>query len=172
MAKVEFDPFSDEVIHGDKYALYRRLRDEAPACYVEQWDCWALSRFSDIWDACMNPAFSSARGATTAHLLTKVQPVIRMLNNMDPPEHSRLRAKIRAFFVPRRVRAMSRSCRTVSTTSSVTWSAFRNPDAFAARESPGMPSRYLSVRSPCASGENTMHPTPSSDSTSNRPSSG
>ncbi len=113
MAKVEFDPFSDDVIHGDKYALYHRLRDEAPACYVEKWDCWALSRFTDIWDACQNPAFSSARGATTAHLLTKVQPVIPMLNNMDPPEHSRLRAKIRAFFVPRRVRGLEPAIRQV-----------------------------------------------------------
>jgi hypothetical protein len=36
----------------------------------------------------------------------------------------------------------------------------------AAREPSGMPSRYLSVSNPCASGEKTMQPTPSSPSVS------
>ena len=27
---VQYDPFSDDVIYGDKYAVYRALRDEAP----------------------------------------------------------------------------------------------------------------------------------------------
>jgi hypothetical protein len=71
---IEFDPFSDEVIHGDKHALYKRLRDDSPASYNPRWDCWAISRFEDVWDLCSGDALSVAKGTTTAHLLTKVQP--------------------------------------------------------------------------------------------------
>ena len=42
-------------------------------------------------------------------------------------------------------------------------------DVFAAARDPGgIPSRYLSVSIPCASGENPMQPTPSSPSASSR----
>jgi cytochrome P450 len=44
--------------------------------------------------------YSTAKGTTAAHLLTKVQPVTPMLNLMDPPEHTELRSQIRRFFLP------------------------------------------------------------------------
>lgn len=102
---VEYDPFSEEVIRGDKYAVYKRLRDEAPVHHNERWDCYSLSRFEDIWEACGDAeAFSAAQGTTTSHLLTKFQPVTPMLNLMDPPDHTRLRARLRKAFMPARVR--------------------------------------------------------------------
>ena len=45
---LHYDPFDPEIIHGDPHPIYRRLRDEAPAYYVERYDCWALSRFADV----------------------------------------------------------------------------------------------------------------------------
>ncbi len=70
----------------DPGPIYKRLRDEAPAYYCERWDCWALSRFADIWKASGDVKhFTAAQGTTSAHLLTKVQPVTPMLNLMDPP---------------------------------------------------------------------------------------
>ncbi len=53
---------------------------------------------------------------------------------------------------------------------SVIMSAVRLPPR-AARLSSGIPSRYLSVSMPCASGEKTMQPMPSRSSTSSRSSS-
>src|SRR5207244_1733877 len=53
-------------------------------------------------------------------------------------------------------------------TSSVTWLSCKKPVDFAARESSGMPCRYLLVSSPCANGEKGMQPTPSFSSTSNK----
>jgi cytochrome P450 len=103
---VDYDPFSTEVIHGDNHAIYRQLRDEAPVHYMEKWNAWALSRFEDVWWACEGKFVSSAQGATSAHLLTKVQPVLPLLNNMDPPEHSVLRGGLRRHFMPARVRAL------------------------------------------------------------------
>ena len=103
---VEYDPFSDEVIHGDNHGIYKRLRDESPVYELEQWNAWALSRFEDVWWACEGDFVSNARGATTSHLLTKVQPVLPLINSMDPPEHTRLRAGLRKHFMPARVRAL------------------------------------------------------------------
>ncbi len=95
---VEYDPFSAEVMN-DPGPIYKRMRDEAPAYYNEKWDCWALSRFADIWRASADiKHFTAAKGTTSAHLLTKVQPVTPMLNLMDPPEHSKLRSAMRAYF--------------------------------------------------------------------------
>lgn len=102
-----YDPFADDVIHGDKYAVYKRLRDEAPVFYSEKWDCYALSRFEDVWEACQSPAISSASGTTLSHLLTKVQPVLPLMNSMDPPAHSSLRALLRKQFMPRRVKEIA-----------------------------------------------------------------
>ena len=95
---VEYDPFSEEVMR-DAGPIYTRLRDEAPAYYCEKWDCWALSRFADIWKASADiKHFTTTKGTTAAHLLTKVQPVTPMINLMDPPQHTKLRSGMRGFF--------------------------------------------------------------------------
>ncbi len=103
---VNYDPFSAEVIHGDSHAIYKQLRNEEPAYWMEQWNAWALSRFDDVWWACEGKFVSNAQGATSAHLLTKVQPVLPLINNMDPPEHTKLRGGLRKHFMPARVRAL------------------------------------------------------------------
>ena len=101
---VQYDPFDHEIIYGNPHSVYQQLRDESPVHYVPQWDCWALSRFQDIWDACVDAkSYSAARGTTPAHLLTKVQQVTPTLNNMDAPDHTRLRAEMRKFFMPGRL---------------------------------------------------------------------
>jgi len=103
---LDYDPFSDEVIHGDNHGIYKRLRDESPVHYLKKWDTYALSRFDDVWWACEGNFVSSAKGTSTAQLLTKVQPVLPLLNNMDPPDHTRLRSGLRKHFMPARVRAL------------------------------------------------------------------
>src|SRR5262245_57982218 len=103
---VRYDPFDSEILHGDPQPIYRQLRDEAPVYYVERYDCWALSRFEDVWNAGDDPNVSSARGSTAGHLLTRVQPLLRMLNTMDPPDHTRLRAMLRPLFSPNRMRRL------------------------------------------------------------------
>jgi cytochrome P450 len=43
-----YDPF-DPAVMADPLLYYRVLRDEYPLYYIERWDTYALSRFSDIW---------------------------------------------------------------------------------------------------------------------------
>jgi cytochrome P450 len=96
----EYDPFEKETWE-DPHPIYRILRDEAPAYFLEKYDAWALSRFQDIWDCSSDPRFSTASGTTPAQVLTKEQPVTPMLNVMNPPDHTKLRAAIRKCFLPR-----------------------------------------------------------------------
>jgi cytochrome P450 len=103
---LEYDPFA-EWVRNDPYPVYRRLRDEAPACYLPKYDAWALSRFQDIWDASSDAAsYSTAKGVSPAQVLTKEQPVTPMLNTLDPPAHTKLRSVIRQCFLPNHLRTL------------------------------------------------------------------
>ncbi len=104
---VQYNPFDDDVL-DDPHPFYKRLRDEAPAYYIEEFDCWFLSRFDDIWEETgSKTAYSAAkRGTTPAHLLTNQLPVFPSVNLMDPPEHVRNRALISGAFKPKRVASM------------------------------------------------------------------
>lgn len=96
---VDYDPFSDEIIHGDPLPIYKRLRDEAPAYHLAGYDTWVLSRFEDVWKGSADTKHLTAeKGTSSAHLLTKVQPVTPMINNMDAPDHTRLRSAFRPAF--------------------------------------------------------------------------
>ena len=103
---VEYSPFSEEIIYGDPHPIYKALRDEAPLYYIEEYDAWALSRFQDVWNACEDLNFSSVRGSTTGHILTKALPMLRMLNIMEPPDHTTVRSTVRTFFGPGRMRKL------------------------------------------------------------------
>jgi cytochrome P450 len=100
---IEYDPYSTEALE-DPHAIYRRLRDEAPVHYVQKYDAWAISRFQDIWDVSIDSAgFSSAGGTLPAQVLTKQQPVIPILNYVDPPDHRALRGIFLPLLLPRAV---------------------------------------------------------------------
>ena len=101
---VDYHPFSQQVI-DDPHAIYARLREEDPCFHLEEWDCYFLSRFEDIWQASMDgERYSTEEGTTIAQLITGVQPVTPMLNNINPPRHTRMRTQVAAYFTPGRVR--------------------------------------------------------------------
>lgn len=103
---IDYDPYSQEVM-ADPHPFYARLRDEAPAYYVEPHDAWALSRFEDVWTASLDSThFSSTSGTLPAQVLTKEQPVIPILNYVDPPRHTELRNLFNTRFTPRAVAEM------------------------------------------------------------------
>lgn len=105
---IQYSPLMPEVLE-DPFPVYKQLRDEAPAYYVEEFDCWALSRFEDIWEQSGDSVSYSAalRGTTPAHLITKQMDVFPSVNMMDPPEHTRNRALISGAFKPRRVASLA-----------------------------------------------------------------
>jgi hypothetical protein len=103
---VDYHPFS-EALWDDPWPTYRRLRDEAPAFYVEEFDCWFLSRFDDVWNACADPRLSAAGGVGSVDLLLgQVYEPGTSFATLDPPLHTRLRERLAPFFMPRATRAL------------------------------------------------------------------
>ncbi|MBJ7337196.1 cytochrome P450 [Mycolicibacterium sp.] len=49
MQTFSYDPF-DPAVMANPLPYYRVLRDEHPLYYMEEWDTFVLSRFSDIWN--------------------------------------------------------------------------------------------------------------------------
>src|ERR687897_617315 len=112
---VEFDPFSEEFFN-DPYALYGRLRDEAPVYYSEQYGFYALSCFSDVLAAHRDwEGFSSAHGVELFTLSKDPEEIASYRNiiMMDPPEHDRFRALVSRVFTPRAVTALEPMIREV-----------------------------------------------------------
>ena len=112
---VEFDPFSEEYFN-DPYALYRRLRDEAPVYHSERYGFYALSRFADVLAAHRDwEGFSSAHGVELFTFSKDPEEIAayRSIIMMDPPEHDRFRALVSRVFTPRAVTALEPMIREV-----------------------------------------------------------
>ncbi len=95
----------DTYTEGVPYELLASLRRESPVVRVD--DFWAVLRHSDIRYVLRNPRlFSSQLGGTQIRDPATGQDlayVRRMMLNMDPPEHNRLRGLLTKAFTPRAV---------------------------------------------------------------------
>jgi cytochrome P450 len=100
---------SDASFFADPYPTYARLRSEAPACFVPEWNGWAITRYADVAAGFRDPRLSATRGgAFTAGLPPAIRERLAPLaTNLsawalltDPPAHTRLRALINKAFTP------------------------------------------------------------------------
>ncbi|MGE5361701.1 MAG: cytochrome P450 [Bacteroidales bacterium] len=107
-AKLVFDPFSEDFFNG-AYETYRRMREEAPVYYSDEYDFYALTRHEDVAPAFKDfETYSSAYGLDLAmvarkQLLTETAP--KMIIMMDPPEHRHMRSLLNKVFTPRAIQA-------------------------------------------------------------------
>jgi cytochrome P450 len=99
---VVFDPFSNDFFNSP-YATYRRMRDEEPVYYSDNYDFYALTRHADVAAAIKDSAaFSSSRGVDL-EMVQSGNPVPPLIIMMDPPEHRRMRNLVNKVFTPRAV---------------------------------------------------------------------
>ncbi|WP_414940804.1 cytochrome P450 [Amycolatopsis sp. cmx-11-51] len=95
----------DTFTRGVPYEHLAALRRESPVMRVE--DFWAVLGHSDIKHVLKNPKlFSSRLGGTQIRDPATEQDlgyVRRMMLNMDPPEHARLRGLLTKAFTPRAI---------------------------------------------------------------------
>jgi len=110
-ARVIYDP--DTYVRGVPYDLLRRLRESGPATWIEEHPItggpgfWAVLGHAAVRDVLRAPeVFSSWLGATQIRDPGTPQDlayVRRMMLNMDPPAHTRLRSLLGRAFTPRAV---------------------------------------------------------------------
>jgi cytochrome P450 len=112
-AEVVYDPYDAE-IDAAPHGVWKRLRDETPLYYNEQYGFYALSRFDDVMAASLDwQTYSSARG-TVLELIDTTPPAgdsnpgegFGMMIFMDPPSHHELRRLVSRAFTPRRIAAL------------------------------------------------------------------
>jgi cytochrome P450 len=107
-----WDPM-DEALDDDPHPIWRRMRDEAPLYWNEQYGFWALSRFADVEAAHRDPAtFSSAKG-TVLEMMGGDMAATGLIIFMDPPDHTILRSLVSRAFTPRRMAALDDDIRAI-----------------------------------------------------------
>lgn len=100
---VYFDPYNPEIT-ANPYPVYRRLREEAPLYYNEQYDFYAVSRFPDVEKGLQdNATFSSARGNILEVIKMDIEFPPGVLIFEDPPIHTAYRNLLARLFTPRRI---------------------------------------------------------------------
>lgn len=102
-ATVVFDPFSEDFFTSP-YEIYRRMREEAPVYYSEQYDFYALTRHADVAAAFKDhETYSSAYGVDLAQVRKGHVTEHGSIIAMDPPAHRRMRSLLNRVFTPRAI---------------------------------------------------------------------
>jgi len=111
---LRWDPF-DESLKDDPHPVWKRLRDEAPLYYNDEYDFWALSRFEDVDRAHRDPQRFSSAHSTVLESMTEEARTEGMMIFLDPPEHTALRRLVSKAFTPRRVAELEHEIRGLCT---------------------------------------------------------
>jgi cytochrome P450 len=103
---ISYDPY-DREIDADPYPVYRRLREEVPLYYNEQYDFYAVSRFDDVQRGLVDrERFSSARGSVLEFIKADIEMPPGVVIFEDPPEHDVHRGLLSRVFTPRKMNAI------------------------------------------------------------------
>ena len=102
MSEHEYDPFSYE-LDQDPYPTYRWMRDHAPAYHNERLGFWAFTRFSDNYEALVDPVTYSSSHGTSLEFLDTPKPNTGLMIWMDPPRHTRYRKLVSKAFTPAKI---------------------------------------------------------------------
>ena len=101
-----YDPYDVE-INADPYPAFRRLREGAPLYYNEQYDFYALSRYTDVEKALKNwSTFRSGRGGILELIKAGIEMPKGILIFEDPPTHDIHRSLLSRVFTPKRMNAL------------------------------------------------------------------
>jgi cytochrome P450 len=122
-AELGFDPWDIRFI-ANPYPAYARMREEAPVLYDDTTDHWLVSRYQDVNRLLRDRRF----GRTYLHVATHAEMgrpqdpeylapfwhTIRSgILDMEPPNHSRVRALVAKAFTPRMVESLRQPIQTI-----------------------------------------------------------
>jgi cytochrome P450 len=101
-SKLVFDPFSDQFFNG-AWETYRRMQEEAPVYYSEEYDFYALTRHEDVAAGLKDyETYSSAYGIDLSMVRSGEKPPQSIIF-MDPPDHRHMRSLLNKVFTPRAI---------------------------------------------------------------------
>ena len=103
-AEVYWDPFDPEM-NADPYDLFRRMRDEAPLYYSDEYGFYALTRADDVERSFTDPKrLINGHGAVVDFVIL---PDIKFPPGMfifeDAPQHTKHRGLLSRVFTPKRM---------------------------------------------------------------------
>jgi cytochrome P450 len=103
---VDYDPYDVE-INADPYPVFRRLREEKPLYYNEQYDFFAVSRYEDVERGLVDHKnYISGRGGILELIKAGVEMPSGVLIFEDPPLHTVHRGLLSRVFTPRKMNAL------------------------------------------------------------------
>src|SRR3546814_795853 len=85
---VQWDPYNADLVHNP-YPTYKRLREEAPLYYNEEFDFYALSRYADVEHGLRDKEnMSSHYGDILEFIKAKSRMPDAVFIHQDPPVHT------------------------------------------------------------------------------------
>jgi cytochrome P450 len=100
---IAWDPYN-QAYAADPFPIYKRMREESPLYYNEQYDFFAVARFSDIERGLPDwRTFSSAKGGILELIKSGIEIPSGTLIFEDPPIHDIHRKLLSRVFTPKRV---------------------------------------------------------------------
>lgn len=105
-AAVHWDPYNPKYF-ADPYPTFRRLREEAPVYYNDEYDFYAVSRYEDVERGLGDrDTFISGRGGILEHIKNNVKMPKGLFIFEDPPLHGIHRGVLTRVFTPKRMAAL------------------------------------------------------------------
>jgi cytochrome P450 len=103
---LRWDPYDPEFF-ADPYPAFRRLREEAPIYYNDQYGFYAVSRYADVELGLTDKeTFSSARGDILEMIKQNVPVPYGSFIHEDPPVHTVHRRVLNRVFTPKKMAAL------------------------------------------------------------------
>lgn len=110
---IKYSPY-DESLWSNPWPIYRQMQEESPAYYIEELDCWALSRFEDIWQASMDRhCFTATHGTSPDALFLSEDLPPQVFLFMDLPEHGKHRNLIGRSYLKNKIALIDDHVRSV-----------------------------------------------------------
>lgn len=111
-APVSWDPYNPEFV-ADPYPVYKRLREEAPLYYNEEYDFYAVSRYEDVMSGLADrDTFISGRGAIIEFIKADLPVPKGVFIFEDPPLHTMHRRLLTRVFTPKKMSDLEPTIRT------------------------------------------------------------
>jgi len=108
---VSWDPYNQDFFQ-DPYPIFRRLREEAPLYHNEEYDFYALSRYTEVERALKDTvALSSSRGTILEIIKANAKMPDSVFIFQDPPVHTAYRMLLQRVITPKRMNALEAQVR-------------------------------------------------------------